>query len=499
LLDELLSIALIGTARSGQAGASLPSSLQDAAICIADPSPEQRLLTQTILLCAFLRAGLLPTIKNPARAAAQPDLLSPCSVRAADLLADLLRRNQRELIGEWLAGAASARRRIPHRLLPDLLDLARRDKTLRESVAAVIDHRGRWMMSENPDWQFSAGNEALDEQLWEVGTPEQRVIVLRQTRQADPARSRELVAKTWKSDSADERAEFLKLFATNLSLADEPFLESLLDDRSKEVRAIAADLLGRLPQSQLVQRMIQRVLPRLNFKKGLVRGTRLDVTLPIDLDKSAQRDGVEQIAPQGIGEKQWWLQQMLSFVPLSVWQNASELLPADIIAASAKTDFADILLKGFSDAGERHSDPIWLDPLLRHGLEKTGRLNRVLLAALPAPQFLGLAVDVLRHKRVSLVACGDLINNHNVPLDLAAARLLVNTVAELAGRADRAESTVLYQLPPRCAMRVPPEVRPDIEALWTGDKEPWAPHRSQVEKLLNALEIRQQIQKEFSS
>lgn len=499
MLDELLSIALVGTARSGSAATSLPSAIQDVTTGIADPSPQQRLLTQAILLDAYLRTGRSPATGNSLPAVAEVDRHAACSLRAGELLSDLLRENQRELIAEWLASAASAKRRVPHRLLPELLDFARRDKSVREAVAAVIDHRGRWLVAQNTDWQFETGNESLDEHLWEIGSLEHRSIVLRQARQADPARSRELLQKTWKSDSADERAEFLKLFSIGLSPGDEPMLESLLDDRSKQVRAVAADLLGRLPQSQLVQRMIHRASPLLNFKRAMLRGVKLDVMLPSELDKATQRDGIEKTAPQGTGEKQWWLQQMLSFVPLSVWTDVSGLLPTDIVAAAAKTDFADILLRGLSDAAARYSDRLWIDPLVRHGLETTGRLNRVLLAALPAPQFLGLANDVLRHKRVGLVTCSDLINNHNVPLDLAAGRLFVRTVAELAGRADRAEWTILYHLPGQCAMRVPPEVRPEVEALWTGDREPWVHYRNNVEKLLKILEIRQQIQKELGS
>ena len=42
---------------------------------------------------------------------------------------------------------------------------------------------------------------------------------------------------------------------------DEPFLESALDDRSREVRQQAADLLTRLPDSRLALRMAERAGP----------------------------------------------------------------------------------------------------------------------------------------------------------------------------------------------------------------------------------------------
>jgi len=96
-------------------------------------------------------------------------------------------------------------------------------------------------------------------------------MVLGQLRRSDPAQSRDLLQKTWIDDPADQRAEFVKLFIDGLSPTDEPLLESMLDDRSKQVRIAAADLLVRLPHSQLQQRMIARASSLLTFKRGFVK------------------------------------------------------------------------------------------------------------------------------------------------------------------------------------------------------------------------------------
>jgi hypothetical protein len=492
VLDELLSAALVGTARAGDAPAALPDALEEAAAAVTDPSPEQRLLTRVALLSAFVRAGCKPVAETAKPHAAPADVMPACSAKAADLLADLIRDGAKELVLEWLTAAGTAGRRVPHRLLPEVLEAARKDKSLRDAATPVIDTRGRWLMSQNPAWQSIAADDAPDESVWETGTPDQRRFVLRQTRQTDPARARALLQKTWKTDPADDRAAFLKLYAMGLSIDDEPLLESLLDDRSKQVRAVAADLLAALPGSQFARRMIERASPLLTFQKsGLI------VALPGEVDKAAQRDGIEKTPPQGTGEKQWWLQQVVGLVPLSVWSESSGLEPAKIVSAAAGNDFADAVLEGFNTSAGRSRDPAWIEPLLRQRLAVTGRLSRTMLAALPPGQFLKFAGELLSESKTGLLACADLIDNGNVPLDLPAARLWVQTVANLAGKGGREEWAVLYNLPSQGATRLPPGVRELIEVRWSVTSEPWVHFRGAVEKLIKTLELRQQIQKEF--
>jgi hypothetical protein len=492
------SLILIGTAHGEGVTIPLPADLSAAASTIVDPTPEQRFLTQAALLHAYLQAGRKPIVASPMTPAVENDLLPTCTPAAAELLLDLLRENSQELIAAWLAAAARTSRRAPHRVIPDLLEMARKNKAMRGNVVAAIDRRGRWVMSQNADWQFAALNFEIDESIWETGNPEQRLALLQQVRKLDPPGAAALLQKTWKDDPADQRTNFVKVFASSLGAADEPLLESMLDDRSKQVRAAAADLLGRLAGSQLQARMTARLLPLLVFKRGLMRNLKLEVTLPADLDLATQRDGIEKTPPPGTGEKQWWLQQLLSFAPVSNWTTASGLAPADFILLAAKTEFADAILQGLKQAAERQLDPTWIDPLLRHDLATRKRLNRVLLSVLPAVQFLGLAADVLRARQVGLIACSDLINNDNVALDVSSGRLWIQTVADLARSASREDLAVLYHLPGQCAMRIAPVLRTEIESRWNINDEPWKPLRSAVEKLLRVLEIRERIDKEFS-
>ena len=131
---------------------------------------------------------------------------------------------------------------------------------LADALRTILGVRGRWLAAKNPKWRKYAGvhESAEPASVWETGTLHERLAALVSLRGTDPGRARELVASTFAADSADQRAKFVGEFARGLSMEDEPFLEAALDDRSKEVRRQAAELLRSLPESRLCLRMIER-------------------------------------------------------------------------------------------------------------------------------------------------------------------------------------------------------------------------------------------------
>ncbi|MGH3760470.1 DUF5691 domain-containing protein, partial [Actinophytocola sp.] len=141
-----------------------------------------------------------------------------------------------------------------------------------------------------------------------TATRTERLTLLTAVRRADPDRGRELVASTWRSESAANRAGLLDALATGLSDADEPFLESTLDDRAVTVRAAAAALLDRLPGSRRAQRMAERVRA-LTTPDGTVE-------LPPKPDAAARRDGIANRREPGHGPRASWLIQIVGAAPL---------------------------------------------------------------------------------------------------------------------------------------------------------------------------------------
>src|SRR5262249_35465340 len=124
----------------------------------------------------------------------------------------------------------------------------------------------------------------------------------------EPARALALVQSTWAADSADERRRFIEALTERRSMADEPFLESTLDDRSKTVRRAGAALLSRIPGSRLKARLTQlarSIITVEKQRKGIMRRESVTTSLnmPKDYSQAWDRDGIEEEPPSGKGKR----------------------------------------------------------------------------------------------------------------------------------------------------------------------------------------------------
>jgi hypothetical protein len=214
-----------------------------------------------------------------------------------------------------------------------------------------MGERGRWLAGLNPAWAWAAGA-AEDTTTWATGSSAARRLLLSRLRATDPVAARELLASTWSTETPDDRAAFVALLATNLSMADEPFLEAALDDRRKEVRQAAAALLWRLPDSRLAARMAERARP---------------LRLPTEVDAGMARDGIVAKAPAGVGQRAWWLHQMVAATPLRTWAGPSVVEEVD-----------PLLRPAFAAAAARQGDEEWALVLLeRDDVHEPGLLRAV--------------------------------------------------------------------------------------------------------------------------
>src|SRR5690606_33023909 len=180
---------------------------------------------------------------------------------------------------------------------------------------------GRWLAQQNAVWRYAYLPTDLND--WQNGTQAARLLFFKQMRQNDPDEARRLLQTTWATDAADARLAFLACLATHLSLADESFLEQCLaQDKSVKVRREAAQLLARLPDAQLVGRMVERARPLLQIE-GWLRPS-ITVSLPATLDPTWERDGIEaNKIPNHLqmGPKAWWVCQLLACIPATFWSD----------------------------------------------------------------------------------------------------------------------------------------------------------------------------------
>jgi hypothetical protein len=326
-------------------------------------SPEQSLLAAAAALDLFHRAGAIPETNTADIPTAPPETLPALSPTAAALLSRLIADPERHsLFPEFFAATAAAHRRLPESTLPTLLNHAvtKAGENIRTLLSPILGARGHWLLTLNPTWQPLTTTPSPAE--FDTAPKETRLAILKNLRATEPALARQLLEKSWPTESADDRARFLPLLLPNLSLADEPFLEAALDDKKKDVREAAADLLARLPQSALAHRMQQRAAACFTLTTKLLRKTTVTLTPPDTRTPDMERDGItEKLAHSRWGPKAWWLHQIIAATPLAFYT----LPPDELLVAIAKSDYADAFFVGIARAAARQQDPAFAAAVLR--------------------------------------------------------------------------------------------------------------------------------------
>lgn len=262
LWAELRTTALLGTDRRPLPAASGSTALTAAAGAVDRTDPAAALLELAALATVRRRAGLLAAEAPPAGPPVEPDGRPALPAAAARRLAVLTASrapgsggssaNLTELLPQWLTAAREHGYRLPAAQVPALLDAARARSELRPDVVTLAGPLGRWLAERNPDWKYvlrtvTESLPADETRIWQEGLFAERVTHLTRLRRRDPAAGLELLRSTWSTERAEDRLLFLDALQEGLSDADEPFLESTLGDRSKNVRLTAPSCSPRCP------------------------------------------------------------------------------------------------------------------------------------------------------------------------------------------------------------------------------------------------------------
>jgi hypothetical protein len=359
LWQDIVTNALLGTERKAFAIEQTNGAIGDLLSKIDVAENEAALLNCAAVVALHNQAGKLPSdAQATTPATCEMDEMPVCSERAAQHLALMLGGTHRQALSEWLSVLASTGKRIKELLLPSLLDHGASNKDYREAILPVLGKRGVWLAGQNPAWNYVTGTN-LTEGIWQTGSSEERLNALKQIRRDDAAKALELLSQSWQQESPADRARFIDVLQINLSMNDEPFLENALDDKRKEVRRAAADLLAKMPESQLCKRMLERALPLFGYKSG--SKARFEVTLPEDYGKAMTRDGIDSFSPYSqtgdkLGNKAFILSQILGAIPIQVWRQKWGITTKDIVKLTDKNEWQQVLSLAWFNAAQRFPD-----------------------------------------------------------------------------------------------------------------------------------------------
>ncbi|WP_280385822.1 SWIM zinc finger family protein [Nocardia wallacei] len=354
--EELTSVALLGTARRAPDPTRLPAPVATPAARLTG-DPAQVLLDTAALLDTFARGGVAPgtaTLPEPAADDDRPALPPPAAARLARLLTE-----RSAFLPEWFEAIAPHDYRAPDALCSLLLEQARSQAALREPLLRLAGERGRWLARHNPRWRNLIRPGDGDD-VWTHGRPAERRAWLAALRGRDPEAARRMLAASWRTEPAAARAELLAVLTEGLAPADEPLLESALDDSRADVRRRAADLLARLPDSAFARRMRERAARWLTLS-----GQRLVAQLPRTLADADRRDGIADRpaatayrldgAPDAAAE---WLRRVVAATPLPHWESLLTT-PDAAVRVRMEEGMLGPMFAGWADAALAQRDTRW--------------------------------------------------------------------------------------------------------------------------------------------
>ncbi|MBX9723330.1 MAG: hypothetical protein K2X81_18140 [Candidatus Obscuribacterales bacterium] len=361
--EGLLTAALLGTEQQLcpelDASGALGDCFAELSKSVAELGNARTILHAAALMFVYERSGLkLQKFQGNLAQACEDDELPYVSPTAAGHLKILFDRHE-DLLPEWMALAQSYNKIVGDESIISLLRLGEKVTAYHPKIVSLIGKKGRWLAQFNPAWDYVGGSSAEFEQkipelkqAWELGDAETRTYALSNIRAIDPLFALELLSSTWKVDNGEDRRRFLYTLYTNLSMEDEDFIESnALEDKRKEVRQLAQELLSRLPNSRWSKRVRRRALECLDFAPVFTANP------PLDCDKEMQRDGVVfKSADTRLGEKAWWLSQVIAQANPRDILDEFKLNEQQLIAAFASSEWKLALRTGLESAIIKYRD-----------------------------------------------------------------------------------------------------------------------------------------------
>src|SRR5262249_18738016 len=235
------------------------------------------------------------------------------------------------------------------------------------------------------------------------------------------------------------------------------------------------------------------------FKLNKLRRKVIEVWLPEACDKTMERDGIEPKPYfSGIGEKAWWLQQLLGLIPPKVWSQESGWQIGELVEVAKRSDWKGVLLDGWSQAARLHRDVEWADALLTETV-KLGHAAS-LFQVLPQTRQEAFTTELLR-KNPSL-HMDNPARNYVVSCwrqwSATLSRAVIDSLLHHAGT-DRFKDAWMWSgFINTIGCRFDPALIPDAITRLSRATEPSAERAPVIERFLNFIQFRHDMLKEIS-
>lgn len=338
--EHLINAAMLGTDKPMPGNADLPEEIAivaDAIDSVDTLDKEAKYLQKAALIYNYRQCGFTPLRKHDLpHAVAEAETKPYCTAKAAVALNAIIEENNDALLELWLGLCSNSGQILMPEALPLLLEKAEKDKGLRPLITECSGNRGRWLSKMNSAWDYFSV--LPDEEIWQTGSPGERVDLLKQIRERDPQKALEWLQQTWEQENAASKVELLKVLKTNCSPADLPWLETLLAEKGQKVKDEALTLLKHIPGSSIVKQYEDLLAIAVTLKKekamlGMMTKISIRQELPTTIDENIFNSGIEKLAGQksSVNDEGYIIYQLIASVPPSFWEKQFDATPEQVV------------------------------------------------------------------------------------------------------------------------------------------------------------------------
>ncbi len=285
--------------------------------------------------------------------------LSYCNEERNQQLEKILQNNYDTILKELLNCLADNRLVLAPATLPGLFNYVKHKPELYELTKQCSGNRGNWLTKHINKWEYLREDKESNKEQFYYGNIQQRLLFLDNLRQKNPSEAIKLISEVWESEGYQTKAKFLKILENGLSVGDNNFLEQALDDKRKEVREAAAELLTQLADSSLVKRMqeLAKEMVRYNNKKDTVQ-----IYLPEACTKAMMRDGLQsrKTLIKDCGPMANLLTQIITKIPPEWWMEYLNKSKEELLQWSVKTEWRKVFFLGWAKASKTFGAVEWL-------------------------------------------------------------------------------------------------------------------------------------------
>jgi len=365
--NNILNVALLGTSKKQLSSANLTEDFTSLFEYInTTPSDtEEKYLQLATVASNYCQCGTVirTTEQSPLKIAPFEEK-TLCSHSSLSSLNEVLNSENYSLLGLWLEHCQKANQIVSHEMIPNLFSIAETQKNLRDRIKKCSGKRGEWLSHFNPDWSYYK-EIASEVDMWQTGTSEQRKQFLKSKRETEPEQGRTLLQQSWNQESANTKTDLLRFLTINISIDDEDWLKTLLNEKSQKVKDEVWDLLKQIPESFIVNQYKSLLEQTLVLKKekalaGFISKINIEVKAISSIDEKIFQSGIEKLSSsKEISDDEYFVYQLLTYIPPSYLETLFKLSSEDIIEALTKDSIGKKLFPAVINATGRFKDKRW--------------------------------------------------------------------------------------------------------------------------------------------